>query len=247
MLELSIIFSRFVKVKLAGIDRKDMRLPYLVLDKISKIYPAKVPVRALENISLTIPGGRRLAILGKSGSGKSTLLNLLSLIDSPTSGRLMIDGREAAHFNEQETTRFRRYDVGFVFQFFNLIPTLTLRDNIMLPLELIGREKELELFRHLVEETGISEQLDRYPEEVSGGQQQRAAVVRALVKKPRLLLADEPTGNLDFTTGCQVVELMNRICRQENTTLVMVTHSREAAAICEQTIQLRDGHLVDQP
>jgi putative ABC transport system ATP-binding protein len=126
-----------------------MQQPYLVLDKIGKTYPARVPVRALENISLTIPGGRRLAILGKSGSGKSTLPNLLSLIDSPTSGRLLIDGREAADFSEQETTRFRRHDVGFVFQFFNLIPTLTLRDNIMLHLELIGRQKELELFRHL--------------------------------------------------------------------------------------------------
>ena len=191
--------------------------------------------------------GRRLAILGKSGSGKSTLLNLLSLIDNPTSGRLLIDGRDATTFSEAETTRFRRYDVGFVFQFFNLIPTLTLRDNIMLPLELIGQEKQLELFHHLVKETEINEQLDRYPEEVSGGQQQRAAIVRALVKKPRLLLADEPTGNLDFATGCQVVELMNHICRQENITLVMATHSQDAAGICEQTIRLRDGHIINQP
>lgn len=224
-----------------------MHQPYLTLEGISKTYRAKVPVAALKNISLDIPLGRRLGILGKSGSGKSTLLNLLSLIDNPTSGRLLIDGRDAMTFSEKEITHFRRYDVGFVFQFFNLIPTLTLRDNIMLPLELIGQEKQLELFHHLVSETEISEQLDRYPEEVSGGQQQRAAVVRALVKKPRLLLADEPTGNLDFATGCQVVALMNRICQQENITLVMVTHSQDAAAICEQTIRLRDGHLIKQP
>ena len=224
-----------------------MQRPYLILDNISKTYPAKVPVTALKDISLDIPIGRRLAILGKSGSGKSTLLNLLSLIDNPTSGRLLIDGRDATTFSEAETTRFRRYDVGFVFQFFNLIPTLTLRDNIMLPLELIGQEKQLELFHHLVKETEINEQLDRYPEEVSGGQQQRAAIVRALVKKPRLLLADEPTGNLDFATGCQVVELMNHICRQENITLVMATHSQDAAGICEQTIRLRDGHIINQP
>jgi len=220
---------------------------YLTLARISKTYRAKVPVTALKDISLDIPMGRRLAILGKSGSGKSTLLNLLSLIDNPTSGRLLIDGRDATTFSEAETTRFRRYDVGFVFQFFNLIPTLTLRDNIMLPLELIGQEKQLELFHHLVKETEINEQLDRYPEEVSGGQQQRAAIVRALVKKPRLLLADEPTGNLDFATGCQVVELMNHICRQENITLVMATHSQDAAGICEQTIRLRDGHIINQP
>ncbi len=224
-----------------------MHQSYLTLNKISKTYGAKVPVAALKDISLDIPMGRRLAILGKSGSGKSTLLNLLSLIDNPTSGRLLIDGRDATTFSEAETTRFRRYDMGFVFQFFNLIPTLTIRDNIMLPLELIGQEKQLELFHHLVNETDISEQLDRYPEEVSGGQQQRAAVVRALVKKPRLLLADEPTGNLDFATGCQVVELMNHICRQENITLVMVTHSLDAADICEQTIRLRDGHIIRQP
>lgn len=220
---------------------------YLTLEGVSKTYRARVPVTALKNISLDIPMGWRLAILGKSGSGKSTLLNLLSLIDNPTSGRLLIDGRDATTFSEAETTRFRRYDVGFVFQFFNLIPTLTLRDNIMLPLELIGQEKQLELFHHLVKETEISKELDRYPEEVSGGQQQRAAIVRALVKKPRLLLADEPTGNLDFATGCQVVELMNTICRQENITLVMVTHNQDAADICEQTIQLRDGRLINQP
>jgi ABC-type lipoprotein export system ATPase subunit len=224
-----------------------MHQSYLTLNKISKTYGAKVPVAALKDISLDIPMGRRLAILGKSGSGKSTLLNLISLIDSPTSGRLLIDGRDITTFSEAETTRFRRYDMGFVFQFFNLIPTLSLHDNIMLPLELIGQEKQLDLFHHLVEETDISKQLDRYPEEVSGGQQQRAAIVRALVKKPRLLLADEPTGNLDFSTGCQVVELMNRICRQENITLVMVTHSMDAADICEQTIRLRDGHIINQP
>ena len=224
-----------------------MHQSYLVLNNITKTYRVKVPVVALKNVSLNIPAGRRLAILGKSGSGKSTLLNLLSLIDNPTSGRLLIDNRDAATFSEAETTRFRRYDMGFVFQFFNLIPTLTLRDNIMLPLELIGREQQLELFHHLVAETDISKQLDRYPEEVSGGQQQRAAIVRALVKKPRLLLADEPTGNLDFATGCQVVELMNHICLQEHITLVMVTHSLNAANICEQTIRLRDGHLIEQP
>ena len=224
-----------------------MHQSYLVLNNITKTYRVKVPVVALKNVSLNIPAGRRLAILGKSGSGKSTLLNLLSLIDNPTSGRLLIDGRDATTFSEAETTRFRRYDVGFVFQFFNLIPTLTLRDNIILPLELIGQEKQQDLFHHLVKETDINEQLDRYPEEVSGGQQQRAAIVRALVKKPRLLLADEPTGNLDFDTGCQVVELMNHICRQENITLVMVTHSQDAAGICEQTIRLRDGHIINQP
>ncbi len=220
---------------------------YLQLRQISKIYPGKIPVTALKEINLDLRPGERLAVLGKSGSGKSTLLNLLALIDRPTGGRLLVHNRDSSSFTSREATLFRRREVGFVFQFFNLIPTLTLRDNIMLPLERLGGHHDRDFFTFLVSRAGIAQRLDNYPEEVAGGEQQRAAVVRALVKKPRLLLADEPTGNLDHETGRQIVSLMAEICRQQQTTMVMVTHSLEAAAICGRTVHIRDGHLVETP
>jgi putative ABC transport system ATP-binding protein len=223
----------------------DPDVAHLSLRHIARTYPGAVPVPALIDINLELAAGERLAVLGKSGSGKSTLLNLLALIDLPTAGTLLIDGRDAAGYREIDATRFRRREVGFVFQFFNLIPTLTLRDNIMLPLELLGAPRGGELFDRLVGQTGIGALLDRYPEEVSGGEQQRAAIVRALIKKPRLLLADEPTGNLDHATGNLIVTLMNDICDEFNTTLVMVTHSREAAAICRRTVHIMDGVITE--
>ncbi|HDS15636.1 MAG TPA: ABC transporter ATP-binding protein [Proteobacteria bacterium] len=215
----------------------------ITLEKISKIYPGAVPVTALTQIDLVIKPGERLALLGKSGSGKSTLLNLLALIDKPSGGRLTIDDRAAEDFSENDATRYRRRDLGFIFQFFNLLPTLTLRENICLPMELLGHDDH-GLMMELCREAGICDQLDRYPEEVSGGEQQRAAVIRALVKKPRLILADEPTGNLDLDTGLHIVSLMNEICDRFNTALVMVTHSREAASVCSRRLKIIDGRLL---
>ena len=215
---------------------------FIKLEKISKTYPGAVPVTALKEVDLTIATGERLALLGKSGSGKSTLLNLLALIDKPSSGRLLINNREAATFSEKEATSYRRHDIGFIFQFFNLRPTLTLRENITLPMELLAH-KDDELVVQLSREAGIADQLDRYPEEVSGGEQQRAAVIRALVKKPRLILADEPTGNLDLDTGLHIVGLMNEICNTFGTALVMVTHSPEAADTCSRRLRIIDGCL----
>lgn len=217
--------------------------PLIKLEKISKTYAGAVPVTALKEVNLEIYRGDHLALLGKSGSGKSTLLNLLALIDKPSSGSLLIDNRESALFSGQEATIYRRRDIGFIFQFFNLLPTLTLRENMTLPLELLGH-KDDDLLKHLSREAGIENKLDRYPEEVSGGEQQRAAVIRALVKKPRLILADEPTGNLDLETGLHIVGLMNEICKTFATALVMVTHSREAAETCDQRLKIVDGSLL---
>ncbi len=216
--------------------------PFIKLEKIAKTYPGAVPVTALKKIDLTITTGERLALLGKSGSGKSTLLNLLALIDKPSQGRLLIDNREVTAFSEKDATRYRRRDIGFIFQFFNLLPTLTLRENITLPMELLGHQDD-PLLTSLSREAGIENKLDRYPEEVSGGEQQRAAVIRALVKKPRLILADEPTGNLDLDTGLHIVGLMNEICKTFGTALVMVTHSPDAAATCGRRLKIVDGCL----
>lgn len=216
--------------------------PLIKLEKIAKTYTGAVPVSALKEIDLEIDPGQRLALLGKSGSGKSTLLNLLALIDKPSSGQLLIDNRDTKSFSESEATLYRRRDIGFIFQFFNLLPTLTLRENITLPMELLGH-KDDDLLKHLSREAGIENKLERYPEEVSGGEQQRAAVIRALVKKPRLILADEPTGNLDLETGLHIVGLMNEICQTFGTALVMVTHSREAAETCDQRLKIVDGSL----
>ncbi|MBN2809434.1 MAG: ABC transporter ATP-binding protein [Deltaproteobacteria bacterium] len=217
--------------------------PLLKLEKIGKTYAGAVPVTALQEIDLEISGGERLALLGKSGSGKSTLLNLLALIDQPSRGCLLIDNRDSRTFNEKEATRYRRHDIGFIFQFFNLLPTLTLRENIKLPMELLQQSDD-DLFEQLTREAGIADKIDRYPEEVSGGEQQRAAVIRALIKKPRLILADEPTGNLDFETGLHIVGLMNEICDTFGTALVMVTHSQEAAAACTRRLRIIDGRLM---
>ncbi|MBN2333519.1 MAG: ABC transporter ATP-binding protein [Deltaproteobacteria bacterium] len=215
---------------------------FIQLEKLTKTYAGAVPVEALKGIDLQIMAGDRLALLGKSGSGKSTLLNLLALIDKPSSGRLLIDSQEASSFSEKNATLYRRHDIGFIFQFFNLLPTLTLAENISLPLALLGR-REGQLLADLCQAAGISDKLHRYPEEVSGGEQQRAAVIRALVKKPRLILADEPTGNLDLETGLNIVALMNHICKTFGTTLIMVTHSSEAAAVCSRRLHIIDGHL----
>lgn len=218
--------------------------PFIKLEKIGKTYAGAVPVTALQEINLEIDRGERLALLGKSGSGKSTLLNLLALIDKPSCGSLFIDNRESALFSEKEATAYRRRDIGFIFQFFNLLPTLTLRENITLPMELLQQNDD-DLVHQLTREAGIADKLERYPEEVSGGEQQRAAVIRALVKKPRLILADEPTGNLDLETGLHIVGLINEICDSFGTALVMVTHSQEAAQACTRRLKIIDGHLLD--
>ena len=219
------------------------KVPVIELIGVRKVYPGKVEVEALRDINLKVYKGERIAILGKSGSGKSTLLNLLGLLDVPTGGQIFIRGKKQSHLSDKEAGMFRRYYVGFVFQFFNLLPTLTLRDNLLLPLELAG-ERDHSFFFSLLEKTGLADKLDRYPEELSGGEQQRAAIIRALIKKPSVVLADEPTGNLDSQTGHTIVRLMNEICHDFAITLIMATHSREAASICQKTLRLHDGHLI---
>lgn len=202
----------------------------------------------IDHLDLDIPRGECVALLGRSGSGKSTLLNLISGIDLPTAGTIRVDGVELTALNERERTLFRRRHVGFVYQFFNLIPTLTVEENLLLPLELNRRDKGAA--RHtaiaLLEEIGLGDRRTAFPDRLSGGEQQRVAIARALVHDPLLVLADEPTGNLDADTGRHVLALLDRLTRQAGKTLIVVTHSNAVAELADQVLTLDNGHIAAQ-
>ena len=200
----------------------------------------------LQNAHAEFRAGEVTAILGKSGSGKSTLLNLISGIDAPDSGQIWVDGQDLTALSERDRTLFRRARIGFVFQFFNLIPTLTVGENVSLPLELnrMPRPQAYQKARELLEAVGLLERWDTFPEKLSGGEQQRVALARALVHEPLLVLADEPTGNLDEETGAQMMALLARLTREQNGTLLVVTHSAEAASHADRILRLSHGQLV---
>jgi putative ABC transport system ATP-binding protein len=200
----------------------------------------------LDKLSFQVPQGEIAALLGASGSGKTTLLNLLSGIDTPDGGSVHIDGTDIHALGEPQRTLFRRRHIGFVFQFFNLIPTLTVGENIALPMELIRTQPQIaqERVEALLDQVGLSRMADRYPETLSGGEQQRTAVARALSHRPKLLLADEPTGNLDEVTGRQVISLLTDLVRDQRTTLVVVTHSHAVADAADRVLQLQNGQLI---
>ena len=200
---------------------------------------------ALAGVSLDIPRGAFTAIMGPSGSGKSTLLHLMGGLDRPSAGDLLVDGRLVAQMADDEVTLFRRTNIGFVFQFFNLLPTLTALENVTLPLVLDGRSKAEADQRAalLLEKVGLRKRLHHLPEALSGGEIQRVAIARALAFNPPILLADEPTGNLDSKTGQDVLSLLRQINREQGSTVVMATHSQEAARSTDRIIQLRDGRV----
>ena len=222
------------------------RGPPVELSDLRKSYQEGERVHAvLDGATASIAGGERVAILGPSGSGKSTLLNLISGTDLPDSGTVRIDGVDVTGLTELERTLFRRVHVGFVFQFFNLLPTLTVLENLLLPLELTGsRDAEGEARAHeLLERVGLSDRFGAFPDRLSGGEQQRIALARALVHRPGLLLADEPTGNLDQDLAEHVGELLEELSAGFGTTLVVVTHSRELAARMDRTLHVDHGRL----
>ena len=202
----------------------------------------------LREASAVIGRGELAVLMGRSGSGKSTLLNLLSGIDLPDSGEVFVDGIALSRLTERDRTLFRRDKIGFVFQFFNLIPTLTVEENLLLPLELKGRVAPVErrAARDLLAEVGLADRAGTWPDRLSGGEQQRVAVARALAHDPLLVLADEPTGNLDLETGLQVLELLDRLTRQAGKTMVMVTHSPEVVGIADRVFRIAEGNLVEQ-
>lgn len=203
-------------------------------------------VEILRGISFEIPEGQFLAIMGPSGSGKSTLLGLLAGLDTPTEGRIFLDGEEITAMSEDALALLRGRKIGFVFQSYQLIPTLTAEENVALPVELAGNGAGArQRARRLLEQVGLADRLDHYPVQLSGGEQQRVAIARAFISRPRLLLADEPTGNLDSVTGRQVIELLVELNRSQGTTLVLVTHNVELAARAERRITLRDGRIAE--
>ncbi|MBV8515101.1 MAG: ABC transporter ATP-binding protein [Acidobacteria bacterium] len=219
-------------------------MPILSLQDVRKDYSTDgQPVRALDGVSLDVEAGQFVALVGRSGCGKSTLLNLAGAMDFPTSGRVLLDGVATRSLKDAELTKLRREKVGFIFQSFQLLHTLTVLGNVELPLQLAenpnSREAALGRLR-LVELDGLG---DRYPHQLSGGQMQRVGIARALVHGPKLLLADEPTGNLDTTTGNVILELLRRLSREKNTATVLATHSAEAAALADVVVRLRDGKI----
>jgi len=220
----------------------------VVLEDVVKTYHmGEVDVTALNHTDLVLDRGEFVVILGPSGSGKTTLLNLIGGIDSPTAGRIVIDGEDISHYRQRELTMFRRRTVGFVFQFFNLIPTLTARENVDFALQLSdrghGRGKDREDSSQLLAKVGLSERLEHFPSQLSGGEQQRVAVARALAKKPALILGDEPTGNLDFRTGKLVLSAMREVNRLLGTTVVIVTHNQPLAAAADRVLHFREGRI----
>lgn len=201
----------------------------------------EVQVYALRDVSLTLTRGEFVVILGPSGCGKSTLLNIVGALDTPTSGRVLIDGQDIQNMNESELTRLRRDKIGFVFQFFNLIPTLTAHENVQLAAELVARPRAID---QVLAEVGLRERARHFPSELSGGEQQRVAIARGLVKNPPLLLCDEPTGELDFETGRMILALLDRITHELNQTVLLVTHNTAISAIADRVIRLRSGQIV---
>jgi putative ABC transport system ATP-binding protein len=224
--------------------------PAVELRKVSKSYrEAEVERVVLRDVSVTIASGEIAVLVGRSGSGKSTLLNVIAGIDRPSAGTVLVDGTDLTALDEQARTRFRRRHIGFVFQFFNLIPLLTVEENLLLPLELNGRADPAGVARAraLLERVGLGGRGDSFPDRLSGGEQQRVAIARALVHEPALVLADEPTGNLDAETAAGVLELLDTLAREAGRTVLMVTHSREVVGVADRIFTIQRGALVERP
>ena len=214
----------------------------LVAENVRKTYlGGETPVEAVRGISLTLNQGDFIAIMGPSGGGKSTLLHLCGAMDRPSSGSLQIENIPLAQLGDEALTKLRRERIGFVFQFFNLLPTLTVQENIALPLQLARKKSAEKKAAELAERVGLSQRLQHYPQQLSGGEMQRAAIARAIIHEPALLIADEPTGNLDSENGARVLQLLSELNREMHLTILLATHSPETAAAAQKIIFIRDG------
>jgi putative ABC transport system ATP-binding protein len=220
----------------------------LQVENLSKTYGTEIKYQALKGLNLTVEDGEFIGIMGPSGSGKSTFLNLLATIDQPTSGHILLNGSDPNQLNQEEIAKFRRRELGFIFQSFNLMPTLTVEENIVLPLTLDGTKisEMKKQLAGLAEHLGISGLLKKRIAEISGGQAQRVAVARAMIHQPQLLLADEPTGNLDTKSSKDVMQLLQQLNEEEHATILMVTHDPLAASYCKRIVFIKDGELIDE-
>lgn len=217
----------------------------LACEGVRKIYGSgNNQVTALDGIDLTVGKGEFVAVIGASGSGKSTLLHILGSVDKPTSGKVTIDGTDLSKLNQTQAAIFRRRKVGLVYQFYNLIPTLTVQKNILMPLALDKKKPNQEYFEKIVRSLGIAERLEALPNQLSGGQQQRVAIARSLIYRPALLLADEPTGNLDQKNSKEIIDMLKLSNRNLEQTIVLITHDEQVALEADRIITIEDGHII---
>ena len=216
----------------------------LVAEHLKKYYgEGETLVKALDDVSLQVERGEFLSIIGTSGSGKSTLLHMLGGLDNPTEGKVTIDDKDISKLKGDALCIFRRRKIGFIFQSFNLVPSISIYENIILPIQLDGKKVDKEFVKSVTDVLGLSNKLDRLPSKLSGGQQQRVAIARALASKPAIILADEPTGNLDSKTSQDVLGLLKTTGQKFNQTMVMITHNDEIAQMADRTIRIEDGHI----
>jgi len=219
----------------------------LKVDNLTKIYGKDTTkVVALDHVSFSVEKGEFVAIVGASGSGKSTLLHLIGGVDRPTSGKVFIDGKDIFNFNDDKLAIFRRRQVGLIYQFYNLIPILNVEENITLPLSLDNREVDKERLNDLLKLLGLQNRKNHLPNELSGGQQQRTSIGRALITNPTIILADEPTGNLDSKSSDEIVALLKKSNKELNQTIIMITHNMEIAKVADRIIKIEDGKIVEE-
>ena len=214
------------------------------VENLSKIYgKGYTEVRALDNVSFSVNEGEFVAIVGASGSGKSTLLHLLGGVDRPTSGKVIVNGKDIYSLKDEELAKFRRREVGLVYQFYNLIPILNVKENITLPIDLDNKKVDQERLNNLIKLLGLENRINHLPNELSGGQQQRVSIGRALIAHPSIVLADEPTGNLDSKSSEEIINLLKRCNTEYKQTIIMITHNMELAKVADRIIELEDGHI----
>ena len=214
---------------------------FVKLQDITKIYKmGEIEIRAADNISFSIDKGEFVVIVGPSGAGKTTVLNILGGMDTATSGTLLVDGDEITAYNSKRLTEYRREDIGFVFQFYNLVPNLTALENVELALQICRDPLDA---RKVMEEVGLGDRLNNFPAQLSGGEQQRVSIARALAKNPKLLLCDEPTGALDYNTGKSILKLLQNMCRERGMTVIVITHNQAIAPMADRLIHIKNGQV----